>query len=165
MARTWGTGALAGTGPQCTKRRFGDTDFCKNHGKQDPKCEPGVLKWEKHGRIDGPLPSFFPQADSDGDDSPKPPKAPKKKVTPKPEVVEKPVVVEKPQLKTPVVEEEVDEDAPFTPKAGMTLAEIEMDGEDFMWDEETGNLYDKAYFDEHGKLKKVGEYNDDEDDE
>ena len=44
------------------------------------------------------------------------------------------------------------------------INEIEMGGKDYVWNEATGDLYDKAIFESTGKLKKVGEYIDDDDD-
>ena len=46
MARIWNGGA----GGQCKSRCFGDSDFCRTHGKQN---DSGRLV---HGRVDGDIP-------------------------------------------------------------------------------------------------------------
>ena len=153
MARIWAGGA----GAQCSRARCSGGDFCKTHGTALPDGGQFQFKWEKHGRVDEEAPGMF---QSGGHAKPKP--KPKPKPTSSPKAIPTPVVV------TPLEQEELahDEDEgeiPFTPTEGMTLAEISYDEDDYMYDEATGSLYDLATFTSTGKLKKVGEVDEDSD--
>tara|TARA_R110000787_G_C13211197_1_gene425158 strand:- start:202 stop:561 length:360 start_codon:yes stop_codon:yes gene_type:complete len=53
----------------------------------------------------------------------------------------------------------------FTPPPGIDLYELKYDDASYMWDEETGDLYDMEIYEESGKLYKVGNHVDSDDDE
>jgi hypothetical protein len=60
----------------------------------------------------------------------------------------------------------VDGNVPFTPPSGIELAEVDVGGVTYYWDDDgsvglAGRLYDKDIFDTTGKLLKVGSYTDD----
>ena len=60
----------------------------------------------------------------------------------------------------------VDGNVPFTPPSGIELAEVDVGGVTYYWDDDgsvglAGRLYDKNIFDTTGKMLKVGSYTDD----
>ena len=157
MARTWN----GGEGGQCGRRRSSSSDFCKTHGRSPDKPCKGCSKngaevthaeqWIHLGRVDEDKPSFFPGTHT-----------PKLKAPAEVEDVGKiEVKIESPKSEA---DDGVTDHEPFTPPGGTSLTEIEMDGQDYMWNDENGDLYDKEIFESTGKLKKVGEYNDDDED-